>query len=223
MKDIFERQKYLMDEVYKISRARESQVECYRTTTLAAVDELMEALHHVPWKPWSKRELWDWDELHKELVDVFTFFVQLCILSGLDDDKLRDGFFAKSKINKARQDSGTYGLGSDSLDITHEQLEKLYDAADLGECTSARVGCLIVGPDGGESLGWNRAFSDVPCTHPPEEGCPGRTVHAEVMALTDATDHGRPVKGGVAYVTQDPCDRCYYTLTSSGIKNIWVV
>lgn len=223
MKDIFERQKYLMDEVYKISHARDSQVDCYRTTTLAAVDELMEALHHVPWKPWSKRELWDWDELHAELADVFTFFIQLCVLSGLDADGLRERFFDKSKINKARQDSGTYGMDEDSFNISQEQLYAVYKASERGECTTARVGCLIVGLDGGESIGWNRAVDGVPCTHKPEDGCPGRTIHAEVMAIMDAVDKGLTIKGGTAYVTREPCDKCYYTLRAAGVAKIWVV
>ena len=225
MKDIFEHQGHMMEHVFKIGHSKEETIEAYRVASLALVDEVMEALHCTPWKPWSVSTRWDFDELHSELVDVFTFFVELCLLSGLDPDSLKKGFFDKAQISKARQDSGKYGIGTDenTLDITQKQLEVLYEAADSGECTSARVSCLIVGPDGEESIGWNRAFDGVPCTHSPKGGCPGRTIHAEVMALVDAASNGRTVKGGTAYVTKEPCDKCYYALEAAGVNNIWVV
>lgn len=225
MEKIFKHQEDLMENVYYIGHDKASIIDAYRTATLAAVDELMESLHHTPWKPWSKKDSWDYEKLYGELVDVFTFFVELCILSGLDPDSLKKRYFNKAKINKNRQASGVYGLGTDenSLGITQKQLKALYDAADRGECTSARVGCMIVGPGGEESIGWNRAFDGIPCMHPSKDGCPGRTIHAEVMALMDAADNNRPVKGGVAYVTKEPCDKCYYVLAAAGVNNIWVV
>lgn len=223
MKKIFEHQKYLMEKVYKIGNSRDSQVEAYRYTTLAAVDELMEALHHVPWKPWSKRELWDWEELHEELVDVFTFFVQLCHLAGLSAESLELGYFDKAKINKNRQDSGKYGIDSTGPNITQNQLEELYSMAENGECTTSKVGCLIVSKDGTASYGWNTAIDGVPCAHKESDGCPGRTIHAEVAALTRAAADGTSVSGGSAYITQEPCDRCYATLRAAGIDDIWVV
>lgn len=223
MKKIFEHQKYLMEEVYKIGHSQDSQVECYRTTTLATVDELMEALHHVPWKPWSKRELWDWGELHEELVDVFTFFVQLCNLVGLSAENLERGYFNKARVNKKRQDSGVYGADSLHPKITQGQLEELYSIAEMGECTTAKVGCLIVSEDGRVVYGWNTSIDGVPCTHKASDGCPGRTVHAEVAALARAAADGINVSGGAAYITEEPCERCYATLRSAGIDDIWEV
>ena len=223
MRDIFNHQEYLMNEVYKIPHDPQARVEAYRTATLAAVDELMEALHHVPWKPWSKRELWDWDELHEELVDVFTFFVQLCNLVGLSAENLEKGYFKKAKVNKARQDSGTYGIDSPDIGITQKQLEELYLMSENGECTTAKVGCLILSRDGTESYGWNTAINGVPCSHKASDGCQGRTIHAEVAALARAAADGKNVSGGSAYITQNPCDRCHATLKAAGIDNIWVV
>ena len=223
MKSIFDRQKYLMEEVYNISHARESQVECYRTTTLAAIDELMEALHHVPWKPWSKRELWDWEELHAELADVFTFFIQLCVLVGIDADRLKELYFKKYKINKARQDSGTYGIDAPDLKITQGQLEELYSVAENGDCTTSKVGCLILSEDGDESWGWNVSVDGYPCAHKASDGCPGRTVHAEVSALAQASLLGHKIPGSTAFITQEPCERCYATLRAAGVEGFWVV
>lgn len=228
MKKIFEHQKYLMEKVYNLEHSREALVGHYRLTSLALIDEVMEALHHVPWKTWSKRTTWDWDELHDELVDVFTFFVQLCLLVGLSPEELERGYFKKSEVNKTRQDSGTYGIEAPSLrpmqvSLTQKQLENLYEVAERGECTSAKVGCLIIAEDGQEAWGYNFAADGYPCVHPAPEGCPGRTVHAETAALADAARKGLKTVNGVSYVTQEPCERCFAMLASAGIKNVMVV
>lgn len=220
MKDIFEHQRHLMEEVYKLSRSPEDLIGHYRTTSLALIDEVLEALHHTPWKPWSKRTVWDWDELHGELVDVFTFFVQLCQLAGLDVETLKKGYFEKAKINRERQDSGTYGVDSPQPRLLRRQLSELREIAELGECTTARVGCLIVTQDGREAWGYNCAVDGVPCTHTASDGCPGRTVHAEVAALAAAAQQGLRVSDAVAYVTHEPCDRCMATFDLAGITDV---
>ena len=212
-----------MDEVYKLASDPASEIECYRTTTLAAVDELMEALHHVPWKPWSKRENWDVDELHEELVDVFTFFVQLCHLAGMSADRLKRGYFEKAHVNKERQDSGTYGLDSPSVWLSQAQLEELYNVAENGECTTSKVGCLILSEDGAEAWGWNTSVDGDPCTQRASEGCPGRTIHAEVAALAQASLLGNKIPGSTAFITQEPCERCYATLQAAGVAAFWEV
>lgn len=223
MREIFGHQKYLMEDVYKISNDPKSRVDCYRTTTLAAVDELMEALHHVPWKPWSKREDWDINELHDELVDVFTFFVQLCHLAGMGPERLERGYFEKAKVNKDRQESGTYGVEHLHPAITQYQLDELYNVAESGECTTSRVGCLIVAPDGTELWGYNRAVDGHPCTHKASEGCPGRTIHAEISALMEAARKGVALEGGAAYITEEPCGRCLESLHAAGVEEVWEV
>ena len=223
MKEIFARQEYLMKEVYKIESESKSAVDHYRTTTLAAIDELLEALHNIPWKPWSKRELWDYDELQNELVDVFTFFVQLCILAGMCHGDLKRGYFRKSKINEARQESGTYGADSPMPELSQDLIDSLFETAELGECTTDKVGCLILAPDGQEVYGYNRAVDGVLCSHKPSDGCPGRTVHAEISALAESVRMGIPVAGGQAFVTSPPCDRCVETLKAAGIAGVWKI
>lgn len=223
MEKIFEHQKYLMEEVYKLDHDPKAMVDHYRIASLALVDEVMEALHHVPWKPWSKRTEWERDELHEELVDVFTFFVELCQLAGLSPEALEKGYFKKAEVNQARQDSGTYGIEVLGPRITQRQLERLYEVAEQGECTSAKVGCLIVTKDGWESWGYNFGADGHPCTHLASEGCPGRTVHAEAAALANAANHGWNTANGVAYVTQEPCERCFTMLARAGIKDVWTV
>lgn len=221
MKKIFDRQKYLMRDVYELDPS--AMVDHYRITSLALVDEVMEALHCVPWKPWSKRTLWDWEELQGELVDVFTFFVQLCILAGVGPEDLESGYFEKSKINEDRQESGMYGVDSQVPELSQGQIDALFETAELGECTTDKVGCLIVAPDGQEVYGYNKAVDGVPCTHKPSDGCDGRTIHAEVAALAESVRMGISVAGGCAFVTSEPCLRCFGTLRAAGITGVWKV
>lgn len=223
MKEIFGRQRYLIDEVYRINKSPEAMIDCYRTTSLALIDEVMEALHNTPWKPWSKRTSWDWEELQGELVDVFTFLVQLCILAGVGPDDLERMYFEKSKTNEDRQESGMYGADSPVNRLTQNQIDTLYETMELGECTTDKVGCLIVAPDGQEVYGYNRAVDGVPCSHKSSDGCPGRTIHAEISALAESARVGAPIAGGYAFVTSHPCDRCTETLKAAGIIGVWKI
>lgn len=228
MKKIFEHQKYLMEKVYKLSHNPEAMVDHYRIASLALIDEVMEALHHTPWKPWSKLTEWERDKLHSELVDVFAFFVELCQLAGLSAEELEKGYFEKAEINKARQDSGTYGIEVPSQyniqdTLTQKRLENLYEVTERGECTSAKVGCLIVTENGQEAWGYNFAADGRPCVHLASDGCPGRTIHAETAALADAARLGLKTANSVAYVTHEPCERCYVMLARAGVKDVMVV
>ena len=223
MKDIFDRQRYLMKNVYHLGNSNEDMIDCYRTTSLALVDEIMEALHHTPWKPWSKRTSWDWEELQAELVDAFTFLIQLAILAGVGPEDLEAGYFRKASINQDRQKSGTYGLNNGSPRISQGQLDALYETAELGECTTDRVGCMILAPNGAEVYGYNKSVDGSPCTHAPSDGCSGRTIHAEVAALAESVRQGVPVAGGRAFVTSEPCSRCLETLHAAGIMEVWTV
>lgn len=223
MKEIFDRQRYLMENVYRLGCSNEDMIDCYRTTSLALVDEIMEALHHTPWKPWLKKTSWDWEELQAELVDVFTFFVQLCILVGMGPEDLKTGYFEKARINEDRQKSGTYGMDSGVSRLSKHQIDALYEVSELGECTTDKVGCLILSPAGDEVYGYNKAFDGGPCTHKPSDGCPGRTIHAEVAALAESVRSGVPVAGGSAFVTSEPCSRCLETLHAAGIVEVWTI
>lgn len=223
MKKIFDRQRYLMENVYHLGNSNEDMIDCYRTTSLALVDEVMEALHHTPWKPWSKQTSWGWEELQAELVDVFTFFIQLAILAGVGPEDLEALYFEKARTNQDRQKSGTYGLKNGRAKLSQGSLDALYEVAELGECTTDKVGCLLLSPTGEEVYGYNKSLDGVPCTHEPSDGCPGRTVHAEVAALAESVRSGVPVAGGSAFVTSEPCPRCLETLHTAGIVEVWTV
>lgn len=202
------------------------RAEAYRVYTLAAVDELMEALHEVPWKPWSHKVAWDRENLGDELADAFTFLVQLCCIVGIDAEELEERYWQKSRTNVKRQESGTYGADS-TPETDTPQAEAIRVAraiARYGECTSAQVGCCILDQDGRMAA----AYNHVPegggrCTHAPEDGCPGRTIHAEAAAVAEAARHGVRVDGATAYVTMRPCKKCEQLLHFAGVRNIVVV
>ena len=226
MKDIFENQRKLIRDVYRIDLTTASrQAEAYRVYTLAAVDELMEALHEVPWKPWSSCTTWDRENLGEELVDAFTFLVQLCCIVGVDAEELEERYWQKSQVNVERQQSGTYGADS-TPETDTPQAEAISVAraiARYGECTSAQVGCCILDQDGRMAAAYNQMpEGEERCTHAPEDGCPGRTIHAEVAAVAEAVRHGVRVDGATAYVTTNPCKKCAHFLRLAGVTDIVV-
>lgn len=227
MKEIFENQEKLIRDVYHIDLGTASkQAEAYRVYTLAAVDELMEALHEVPWKPWSSRTTWDRENLGEELADAFTFLVQICCIVGIDAEELEERYWQKSEVNVARQESGTYGADATPETGTPqaEAIRVARDIARYGECTSAQVGCCILDQDGRMAAAYNlMPEGEERCTHAPHEGCPGRTIHAEVAAVAEAVRHGVQVDGATAYVTRNPCKKCEHFLRLAGVKDIVVV
>jgi dimeric dUTPase (all-alpha-NTP-PPase superfamily) len=77
---------------------------------LAAIDELFEVLHETNWKIWKqqKKEITEEDikKIQEELVDVFHFFINLCILWDMTPDILEEVYLHKNAINHKRQDAG---------------------------------------------------------------------------------------------------------------------
>ena len=48
----------------------------------------------------------------------------------------------------------------------------------------------------------------------------GRVVHAEMVAICDAARLGKPVKGGILYVTTFPCHNCTKHILAAGIQQV---
>jgi dimeric dUTPase (all-alpha-NTP-PPase superfamily) len=74
--------------------------------TIAAVAELMEAIHETPWKPWKQHQDFNVWAFREELVDAWHFLLNLSIAAGLDADTLFSEYMAKNKVNFKRQDDG---------------------------------------------------------------------------------------------------------------------
>lgn len=73
---------------------------------LALFDEVSEALHCLPWKPWKKKQEFFLDLFWEELMDIFHFLINCCILSGMSADMIFAKFMEKNKINLERQKNG---------------------------------------------------------------------------------------------------------------------
>jgi dimeric dUTPase (all-alpha-NTP-PPase superfamily) len=73
---------------------------------LAAIDELTEFLHETPWKPWKKNQVLNNDKAQDELVDLFHFFMNLCISSDMTPDILYKKYLDKQNTNVQRNKDG---------------------------------------------------------------------------------------------------------------------
>lgn len=76
----------------------------------AAMVELGEATAEVGWKPWAKSRYINREAYVGELVDVWAFFINLCLLGNITPDDLYDAYLHKVQINHKRQDDGYDGL-----------------------------------------------------------------------------------------------------------------
>lgn len=60
-------------------------------------------MEEARYKWWKNAEPIDVAKLHEELVDVFHFFVSMCLDAGLDAEGLYQGYLAKNRENFDRQ------------------------------------------------------------------------------------------------------------------------
>lgn len=70
---------------------------------LALMVELGEVMEEARYKWWKNPDPIDAEKLHEELVDVFHFFISLCLDAGLDAEGLYQGYLAKNRENFDRQ------------------------------------------------------------------------------------------------------------------------
>jgi len=117
---IFARQKELMEKYHEIEKASgllqteeipvdmDSPAGQARLKDFAwrVTEELGEAMNCLKQKPWKQTHM-ETDTIHymEEIVDAFHFFIELCILSGLNADDLTIFYLKKSEVNKFRQRS----------------------------------------------------------------------------------------------------------------------
>lgn len=70
-------------------------------------EELAEAMNELKNRPWKQKTYpVDLAKYYEEIVDALHFFIELCILSGLDAQQLYDLYMGKASINQHRQVSG---------------------------------------------------------------------------------------------------------------------
>jgi dCMP deaminase len=93
-------------------------------------------------------------------------------------------------------------------------------------CERAKVGCIIVTPNGTMFTGYNGSLSGQP--HCDKETCTFkgnciRTIHAEMNAIERATRAGynkESLRGSAVYVTHHPCYSCAKALSAWGLDYI---
>ena len=76
--------------------------ELYREHCLHTIEEIIEGLREIDHKPWKKtKQIDNLNKLKNELIDEFRFFINRCILMGMEPDefldRLRDSY---KKTNK---------------------------------------------------------------------------------------------------------------------------
>jgi len=101
LKKIFEKQQELQEHL-----GTEYNQEFITTMTVAAIDELLEALRETPWKPWKKNQVHNKQRVKEELADALHFFVNLCLANDITAEELFSEYMYKNKENKKRKDEG---------------------------------------------------------------------------------------------------------------------
>jgi dCMP deaminase len=98
--------------------------------------------------------------------------------------------------------------------------------ANNGTCDRARIGVIIATKDG-EILvkGWNTSVRGTKTCdeigHYIIKNHCIRTIHAEQMAIANATRDKISLKNSIAYITHKPCVSCLKSLISCGVKKIY--
>lgn len=109
LQDAFDHQRQLQRNSFGYDFDRmtdEERVRFITWNTLAGTDEAHEALNETSWKPWAQGTWINVEELKKELVDEFHFFMNRCLAAGMDAEELLGRYFEKARINAARQAAG---------------------------------------------------------------------------------------------------------------------
>lgn len=79
--------------------------------SLAAIDEIMEMLGEIGWKPWASPRGWVRREhFMKEAVDVAHFIANSLCAVGITDDEFWEAYRAKQEVNSRRQELGYDGV-----------------------------------------------------------------------------------------------------------------
>jgi dimeric dUTPase (all-alpha-NTP-PPase superfamily) len=101
---VFERQRRFQEELVRRRGLDFDQSTWVQKQALALIVELGEVLEESRYKWWKNPEPIDQARLYEELVDVFHFFIALCLAAGMSAEDLFRGYLAKNDENQRRQD-----------------------------------------------------------------------------------------------------------------------
>ena len=102
--EVFARQRRFQDELVRRRELHFDERTWMEKQALALMVELGEVLDEAGYKWWKNPEPVNRTALHEELVDVFHFFVALCLAADMSADDLYAGYLAKNAENQRRQD-----------------------------------------------------------------------------------------------------------------------
>lgn len=88
------------------------RIQFIKDMKLSAESELQEMLDEVGWKPWATSRHVNEEAMQGELIDLWHFFMNLCMAAKLTPDMLYDKYKAKRLKNIQRQKDGYDGVAS---------------------------------------------------------------------------------------------------------------
>lgn len=108
---IFEKQKELQAKLGNLPLiSYKDRQEYININILSCLDELSEVLRETQWKNpnvikfgWKKAQEFNLDNYRKELIDLFHFFINLCLAGGIDSKMLFKMYIEKNEVNHERQ------------------------------------------------------------------------------------------------------------------------
>ncbi len=103
-------------------------------------------------------------------------------------------------------------------------LSQAREVAKWSKDPKYKVGCVIVDDDRNQlSSGYNgfaRGVNDSPARYQDQETKNLLVIHAEENAVAAAARNGHSLKGGIAYITHEPCCRCANLMIQAGVKRV---
>jgi dimeric dUTPase (all-alpha-NTP-PPase superfamily) len=81
------------------------------TMILAVIEELMELMSEYKAFEWKKDKTPDIDLIHEEIVDIYHFFMNLCLIWGLNSDSKLEEFYIR-KLSKNYERGGLHNDSS---------------------------------------------------------------------------------------------------------------
>lgn len=107
----YDLQRRVYSHVLPIPENTNELADYVQVNALAAVDEIMEMLGEVGWKPWATPRGWlRREHFMKEGVDALHFIANMLCAAGVTDDEFWEAYRAKQVTNSRRQELGYDGV-----------------------------------------------------------------------------------------------------------------
>lgn len=104
LQTLFDLQKQFDDEVVeKRGLQNITPDEWIQKETLAMISELSELIDEVNFKWWKNTKEVDYNNVKEELIDIFHFFMSMCLKVGMNADEVYQKYINKNKENFKRQ------------------------------------------------------------------------------------------------------------------------